>query len=121
MKYDQKVKGYWGEEKAKEYLTTRGVEIISQNYYCEYGEIDLIGIHDGMIVFFEVKTRFSKSYGYPEVSINFQKSDHIKKCSLKYLQNHPEIDSEWRIDVISITKYENERLDIRWLKNAISE
>lgn len=117
----QKNKGCWGENIAKEYLISNGVNILKQNFRCEYGEIDIIGNHEDMVIFFEVKTRFSKKFGFPEVSINKQKVEHIIKSAKQYIQNYPEDISEWRIDVIAITKFNNEDIDITWFKNAINE
>lgn len=117
----QKNKGCWGENLAKEYLISHGVNIIGQNFRCEYGEIDIIGYHEDMVIFFEVKTRFSKEFGFPEVSINKQKVEHMKKSAMQYIQNYHEDITNWRIDVIAITKFKNEDINITWFKNAINE
>ena len=121
MSQGKKIKGCWGENVAKDYLISQGVNILEQNFRCEYGEIDIIGNHEDMVIFFEVKTRFSKEFGYPEVSINRQKVEHIKNSAMQYIQNYHKNISEWRIDVIAITKINNDDINITWFKNAINE
>lgn len=118
-KTDFKKKGNWGEGKAKEFLLSQGIRILSSNIRTEFGEIDLLGLDGDMVVFIEVKTRFSKQYGFPEISVDNKKSDHMIKSALRYLQDHPEMENDWRIDVISITNYKNEKQEIKWFKNAI--
>jgi len=40
---------------AARYLMSRGVRILERNVYNRGGEIDLIGMDDGVLVFFEVR------------------------------------------------------------------
>ena len=43
------------EQKAVEYLEEHGYIIVGQNYFCRYGEIDIIAKKDDVLVFVEVK------------------------------------------------------------------
>ena len=52
------------EELAAEFLVGRGVKIIDKNFACKVGEIDLIGLDNGYLVFVEVKYRKNTDYGY---------------------------------------------------------
>lgn len=54
----QKGKSY--EQKAAAYLQEQGVSLITVNYRCRQGEIDIVGIHEGCLVFVEVKYRRDK-------------------------------------------------------------
>jgi Holliday junction resolvase-like predicted endonuclease len=56
------------------------------------------------VVFVEVKTRASLTLGPPEVSITPTKKTHMVSAGLAYLQSHPELDEDWRIDVIAILR-----------------
>ena len=105
--------GRWGEQRAGEYLTSLGYSILANNVRTPYGEIDLIACHGSLpgnlgedqtplIVFVEVKTRSSKAFGAPEVAITPQKQAHMLDLARAYLQAHPEIEGDWRIDVIAI-------------------
>ena len=55
--------GTFYENAACEYLKKQGVCILEQNYRCKMGEIDIIGRHEGYLVFFEVKYRVSSRMG----------------------------------------------------------
>lgn len=39
------------EQKAVEYLEKHGYSIVGQNYFCRYGEIDIIAKKDDVLVF----------------------------------------------------------------------
>ena len=96
--------GRWGEATAAEYLSTRGYAILGRNARTRYGEIDLLArAPEGMLVFVEVKTRTSRSFGYPEEAVDARKLGHLVSSAEAYLQEHPELESQgWRIDVIAI-------------------
>ena len=116
----QKQLGKWGEELAERYLNEQGVSIIARNVFTPHGELDLVGKENSSLIFFEVKTRTTLTFGYPEVSVNYRKQTHLVNSALFYMQNHPEAVGNWRIDVISIQKSKNEEQPcIDWFKNAV--
>lgn len=94
--------GRSGEDLAAEYLVAHGYTIMEKNYRTPYGEIDLISQTGNAIVFVEVKTRASKSLGPPEISITPRKQEHMRSAADYYIQQHPEMDNDWRIDVITV-------------------
>jgi putative endonuclease len=111
--------GKWGEGVAKSYLIERGFEVIVQNYYTEYGEIDLVALRDDRIHFVEVKTRRTQIFGNPEESITIRKLSHMVDSAQAYLLTHPEFEGDWQIDVISIQLFEGDRPpEIRFFENA---
>ena len=55
-----------------------------------------------MIVFVEVKTRTSDAFGNPESSMSTGKLERIQNAALLWLQAHPDLDDNWRVDVIAI-------------------
>jgi putative endonuclease len=57
-----------------------------------------------MTVFVEVKTRSSTAYGLPEDSITPRKQAHLLAAAQAYLQAHPELEGDWRIDVIAVQR-----------------
>lgn len=121
MKLTGKNLGKWGEEQAQDYLEENGVVILGKNVYTEYGEIDLLGLIDNILVFFEVKTSQTRKYGFPEVSVNTRKMDHMSKAAQKFIQEHEEVSNDWRIDVISIEVNSKNETEFKWFKNAIIE
>jgi len=108
MSKKRKIFGAWGENQAAIYLQGKGYEIIDRNVRTEYGEIDLIArqqiTQHSMLVFVEVKTRSSDYYGYPEQSVDQHKQERMLASALAYLQAHPDVKEDWRIDVIAIRR-----------------
>jgi putative endonuclease len=94
--------GRWGESLAAAFLSERGFEVLERNARTPYGELDLVARTAGVIVFVEVKTRTSTAYGWPEESISAEKRQHLQQAAASYLQEHPELEGDWRIDVIAI-------------------
>lgn len=119
-KLNNKHLGSWGEEAARRYLAAQGVEIVASNVRTSYGEIDVIGRENGVLVFFEVKTRRTHTFGFPEESVNPKKQVHMLNSALDYLQTRGELDTEWRIDVLSVEKPANQEVKVTWFKHALS-
>ncbi len=120
MKITGKTLGKWGEDEAANFLINEGVNILGKNIYTEFGEIDILGIQDNILLFVEVKTSQTHKYGFPEVSVNMRKMDHMIKAAQKYLQDNEEFSYDWRIDVISIELKSGES-EIKWFKNVIND
>ena len=94
--------GRHGETVAADYLVAKGYTILARNWRSPYGEIDLIATQDRVIIFVEVKTRTGKSLGPPEISITPKKREHMRNTAEYYIQQHPELINDWRIDVITV-------------------
>ncbi|MCH8199591.1 MAG: YraN family protein [Chloroflexi bacterium] len=94
--------GTRGEALAADYLERLGMCIAARNYRSRYGEVDLVA-HDGdTLVFVEVKTRRTNSYGTPEESITPRKLDRLAKTAARYLQEHGLEQRPWRVDLVAI-------------------
>lgn len=103
MKPDHKrALGNLGETLAVDYLEKRGYAILERNYRTPYGEIDIISRYGETIVFVEVKTRLSSTLGPPEISITRRKQEHMRHAAEYYIQQHPELNNDWRVDVITL-------------------
>lgn len=105
------------EKLARAYLEKRGVRILEENFRIRQGEIDLIGIHQKTLVFFEVKYRKNKNYGRPEEAVGMHKQLQICKVAAFYRVFHkvPE-NFPCRYDVIAICGEE-----ILWIQNAFEQ
>jgi len=113
--------GEWGEQIAADYLNNHNVEIIDRNIRTNYGEIDILGQKDGVLIFFEVKTRRTEDFGNPEDAVNYTKREHMRNSAMEFIQSNQELEMDWRIDVIAIYVGKKNKLEIRWFKNAISD
>lgn len=113
--------GFWGEDIAANYLKKNGYEIVDRNVYTKYGEIDLIVRQGDCTVFIEVKTRSSTAFGLPEEAITHQKQARLLDSAQAYLQLHPDISGDWRIDVIAIRHFrQDQEPEIIHFENAFT-
>jgi len=55
--------------------------VLAENYYCRYGEIDLILLRGQALVFVEVKTRTSADFGLPEEAVTDEKLEHMAEAA----------------------------------------
>ena len=126
--------GNWGEAFAASYLEQKGYAILGRNVRTPYGEIDLIACQgnpsldadlklplSGALVFVEVKTRRSRTFGLPEVSVTPKKRLHLLAAIEYFIQQNPQLEGERRVDVIAIQRYDlSQPPTITHFENAIS-
>ena len=103
MTYQKQI-GNLGEMLAEKFLEEHGYQILDRNFTTRYGEIDLVAVEAETenVIFVEVKTRTTNTYGEPEDSITPAKMERLQNAALLWLQAHPDATDDWRIDVISI-------------------
>ncbi len=94
--------GMLGERIALEFLQNKGYKIKCKNFRTPFGELDIVARHKSTLVFIEVKTRSTSSFGPPILSVTRIKQIHIIKNALFYLKRYGRIDADWRIDVVSV-------------------
>jgi len=95
-------KGRKAEKIARDFLTSKGYQIIAENFRTRFGEIDLIALDGNCLVFIEVKSTSSKKFGLPEEKINQEKLRRIIKASSYFRVKHPQMPNLQRIDVVAI-------------------
>lgn len=110
--------GILGENYAKQHLVDSGYEIISTNYRCRAGEIDIIAKKEEFIVFLEVKYRKSLLYGYPRESVNAKKQSRIRDVAIFYIVAEDILNLDFRFDVIEILQVAQGEIKIEHIKNA---
>ena len=112
--------GKIGEELAKQYLESKGYKLVKENYRFERAEMDLI-VKDEInktVVFVEVKTRRTKSFGEPEEAVHEYKQLQLIKSAEGFMMNYPEYeDYEKRFDIIAIFM-DGDKEIINHLENA---
>jgi putative endonuclease len=94
--------GRWGEQQAARFLRRQGWRILERNYASAHGEIDLIADDHGTLVFVEVRTRSSNSFGDGEQSVDRRKERHIEHAARQYLRAWPRAECPHRFDIIAI-------------------
>jgi len=111
--------GNWGEERAAEFLRTQGYEIVERNWHCAAGELDLIAWEGECLAFIEVRTRRGRSYGAPEESVTLAKQAKLIELAQIYMQEHPELECDWRIDVVAVELQRASLPRINLIRNAV--
>ena len=110
-------KGQQAEQWACDYLTQQGLTLITKNYHCRRGEIDLIMQDEHSLVFVEVRYRKSARFGHALESVNHTKQTKIIITAEHYLLNHKSSYLSYRFDVVAITPDKNS-LQYLWVKDA---
>ncbi|MCX7817005.1 MAG: YraN family protein [Syntrophales bacterium] len=109
--------GHRGEEEAVKFLTRKGYRILERNYRCPLGEIDIVASDGSTLVFAEVKSRSSDSYGDPLESVTLEKQRRISLVALHYIQRRKLYNVPARFDVITV-KMGNGDVEISLIKDA---
>ena len=94
--------GKHGEQLAADFLRGKGYDIITTNWHCPRGEIDIIARSGDMLVFVEVKTRRNHKTETAFASITARKRERLIATVYTYLEQHAESEVDWRIDVIAV-------------------
>lgn len=110
-----RLNGFAAEKRAKRFLSDKGLTFIEQNYLCKWGEIDLVFSDQNQIVFVEVKSRESESYGSAGEFYSNTKKQKLTRTIMTYLAEkgfNPEM-TYFRIDVIAINSG-----DLQWYQSV---
>lgn len=137
--------GLTGENHAKEFLLRRGFLVVAQNYLApDSTEIDLVALqfshqHKNIelnkqtltqfisrhwqqltLVFVEVKTRNTHSYGSPSYAVDRTKLNHMKRASFHFCleRGYPWQKMDYRFDIISIVAIKNKPPQIEHFENV---
>jgi putative endonuclease len=117
---DSREIGALGEKIAAEYLTRLGYVIRERNFRSREGEIDIIAEKDDFLIFVEVRTRRSLSFGTPEESVTAKKKERLIAMTQAYMEDREDLPPSWRIDVMALElgpKGQISRLEL--IENAI--
>ena len=110
------------ETAALKYLRRRGLRLLTRNFRCRRGEIDLImrarTQRQDTLVFVEVRYRSNPGYGGAAASISKAKIQKIRQTAALYLQQHPTYAHlPARFDVIA-ARGRSDDLELTWLQRA---
>ena len=78
-----------GERIVRAHLERLGWRVLTQNFRCPAGEMDIIAEqpaeNGSILVFIEVKTRRGSSHGAPIEAVNARKLDRLRSVALAFL------------------------------------
>lgn len=110
--------GRWGEDRAVEYLISKGHMLIGRNVRTPYGEIDIITTLQDVTIFVEVKTLTASRNFQPEHNVTARKREHMLACAAEYAAENG-ID-HWQIDVIAIEGQPEKEITLTHFENAVA-
>lgn len=110
-------RGVQSEQQALTFLKEQGLLLLCQNFYCRFGEIDLIMSDQDTLVFVEVRYRKNQDFGGATGSVTLQKQRKLIKTAKHYLA---QLDNEpyCRFDVVAISA---ETKQPQWIQDAFQE
>lgn len=107
-------KGQYGEELALRHLKQHGLKLLTRNYRCRFGEIDIVMQDQNTLVFVEVKYRRTQAGFATTELVDYSKQKKIIHTANHFLRRHDHYrDTVARFDVIGITGTE-----ISWIRSA---
>jgi putative endonuclease len=96
--------GALGEQLAVEHLQSVGLRVLTRNWRCRYGELDVIAADDAAhtLVFVEVKTRTSDHFGGVEQAVTPEKVRRLRRLAGLWLASQDDRWSAVRLDVVGV-------------------
>lgn len=114
-----KERGAWGEQAALQFYKSRGYQILAQNYFARFGELDLVVMRGDALRFVEVKARSDFHFGRPEEYVNRTKRRRLRLAARDYLARHEGL-RRWTYFLFDIVEVDLKHQKIHWIPNAFS-
>ncbi|AOY77332.1 YraN family protein [Clostridium formicaceticum] len=115
----KKKTGHYGEQLSRKYFINKGYLILNSNYRTRLGEIDIIAQKDDTIIFVEVKTRKTMTFGLAREAVNYKKQVTLIKLAEQYIQYKKLKNMNFRFDVMEVQWNENKnQYEINHIENA---
>lgn len=116
---NKRERGNTAEEYVTNYLIEKGYKIIKRNFHFgKLGEIDIICEHKNVLIFIEVRSRFSKNSIDPLETFSTKKRRSIFKTIEGYLYVNKIENKDCRFDFIKIDMFDDSP-QITHLENAL--
>lgn len=99
--HERALLGRSGEDLAAAIYERQGFDV-QRNFRCKEGEIDLVAVGGGLVVFCEVKTRTTEYFGLPAEAVGHRKRAKIRAVASQWLAENRPGRVELRFDVVSV-------------------
>ena len=111
-------RGEQAETLAGTYLMQQGLSVIARNVRCRGGEIDLICLEHGTVVFVEVRLRTDDRYGGAGASITLRKRQRIVHAAQWWLAGSGLVHARrpCRFDAVLLNRLDPSTL--KWIRGA---
>lgn len=113
-------RGQIAEELVQDKLSNTGLRLITRNFLCRLGEIDLIFQDHKEIVFVEVRARSNTNFAYPVETVGYRKQRKIILTAEFFLQKFSQYANKpCRFDVVGVD-FSSSPPHIEWIKGAFA-
>lgn len=109
--------GQSGELAALRYIENLEYKILATNWRYKHLEVDIIAKDGSVLVFIEVKTRRSSSYGSPHEAVDYRKQQQLDRAANLYI-SYSKHTGEIRFDIVSILIDDSDTYQIEHIKDA---
>ena len=116
----KRLSGDVGENAVVKWLSRRRYKIISRNFFCRFGEIDIIAQKGGCICFVEVKARSQGAWERPASAVDIHKQRRIITTAQQFLTENPS-ELQPRFDVAEVFLDNGKAGKINYIENAFGE
>ncbi|TAM12259.1 MAG: YraN family protein [Nevskiaceae bacterium] len=107
--------GHAAELRAARLLASHGLHHVAANWRCRGGELDLVMLDHGTLVFVEVRARRNPNYGGAAASVDARKQRRLAHAARAFIATHPEHAARVaRFDVVAI----DGAAEPQWLQSA---
>ncbi len=90
------------EQLAVDHLIDHGYEIVERNYRSKLGELDIVAIDRGVMVFVEVRSRTTSEHGDAAAAVGRRKQRQVTRIAEIYLHHRRPVFDELRFDVVTV-------------------
>src|SRR5499427_1649290 len=90
------------EEAVVRYLIQQGYAVLTRNFVCRQGELDVVAERDQTLCFVEVRMRTTAAWGDPSHTVSRAKQRRVVKAALRYLFLYGIENKMVRFDVASV-------------------
>lgn len=109
--------GFWGEEKAAQYLEQKGLKILRRNWKCGHRDIDIVASDGKEVIIVEVKTRRESCILEPERAVDRKKIKSLTIAANSFVHKE-QINLPLRFDIVAVTRHENDECTINHIEDA---
>jgi putative endonuclease len=115
--------GRFGEQVAVDHLEADGFVVLSRNWRCREGELDIVARDGDDLVIVEVKTRSSVAFGTPAEAVDRIKAGRIRRLALRWIGDERAGggDATWssvRFDVVAVLRTRTAGVEVTHVRSA---
>jgi putative endonuclease len=110
--------GQRGEQIAAAYLQQRGYVILTTNWRCTRGEIDIVARKGETLVFVEVRAR-KQGIDSAFESVGARKQQRMVAAAQVYLSDYHLEEALWQVDIIAVSLPYNAPPAVEHVENAL--